>query len=93
CVGWARRGPSGTIGTNRPDGYEVIETIAADQPTPGHHAGGTGFDSLAAQRRLQVVRFTDWQKIDAAEVERARDGAPREKFVSLDAMLAAAGKA
>lgn len=93
CVGWARRGPSGTIGTNRPDGYEVIETIAADQPTPGHHAGGTGFDSLAAQRRLQVVRFTDWQKIDAAEVGRARDGAPREKFVSLDAMLAAAGKA
>ena len=23
CVGWARRGPTGTIGTNRPDGYEV----------------------------------------------------------------------
>ncbi|MDE2621304.1 MAG: FAD-dependent oxidoreductase, partial [Sphingomonadales bacterium] len=42
CVGWARRGPSGTIGTNRPDGYEVIETIAADQPTPGHQAGGAG---------------------------------------------------
>src|SRR5690606_35704434 len=26
CVGWARRGPSGTIGTNRPDGYAVVET-------------------------------------------------------------------
>ena len=30
CVGWARRGPTGTIGTNRPDGYEVAEKIAAD---------------------------------------------------------------
>ena len=30
CVGWARRGPTGTIGTNRPDGYEVAEPIAAD---------------------------------------------------------------
>ena len=28
AVGWARRGPTGTIGTNRPDGYEVAEQIA-----------------------------------------------------------------
>src|SRR5205085_5766941 len=28
AVGWARRGPSGTIGTNRPDGYEVAELVA-----------------------------------------------------------------
>ena len=31
CVGWARRGPSGTIGTNRPDGYSVVEKIAEDE--------------------------------------------------------------
>ena len=91
CVGWARRGPSGTIGTNRPDGYEVVETIAADQPRAGSRPGGAGFDALAAGRSLKVVRFDDWQKIDAAEIDRARDGAPREKFVSLEAMLAAAG--
>ncbi|MEO9670319.1 MAG: FAD-dependent oxidoreductase, partial [Marinomonas sp.] len=30
CVGWARRGPSGTIGTNRPDGYSVVDLIAED---------------------------------------------------------------
>ena len=30
CVGWARRGPSGTIGTNRPDGYNIIDTVAED---------------------------------------------------------------
>ena len=35
AVGWARRGPSGTIGTNRPDGYEVADRIAAAMP-PGN---------------------------------------------------------
>ena len=34
AVGWARRGPTGTIGTNRPDGYEVAEQIAPAMP-PG----------------------------------------------------------
>ena len=34
AVGWARRGPSGTIGTNRPDGYEVADLVAAAMP-PG----------------------------------------------------------
>ncbi|WP_298195519.1 FAD-dependent oxidoreductase [Novosphingobium sp.] len=92
CVGWARRGPSGTIGTNRPDGYEVVETMAADQPSAGSRPGGAGFDRLAAARGLDVVRFQDWQKIDAAEIAQARDGAPREKFVTLEAMLAAAAR-
>ena len=32
AVGWARRGPTGTIGTNRPDGYEVADQIAAAMP-------------------------------------------------------------
>ena len=30
CVGWAKRGPSGTIGTNRPDGYSVIDIVDED---------------------------------------------------------------
>ncbi|HEY6868967.1 MAG TPA: pyridine nucleotide-disulfide oxidoreductase, partial [Novosphingobium sp.] len=92
CVGWARRGPSGTIGTNRPDGYAIVDAIAADQSRPDGRPGGEGFDLLAAERTLNVVRFRDWQKIDAAEVQRAREGAPREKYVRLAQMLGAAGK-
>jgi NADPH-dependent glutamate synthase beta subunit-like oxidoreductase len=92
CVGWARRGPSGTIGTNRPDGFAVIDRIAEDQPTDANTAGPAGFDALAAERGLNVVRFRDWKKIEAAEVERAREGAPREKFVAVEHMIAAAGK-
>lgn len=92
CVGWARRGPSGTIGTNRPDGFSVVEKIAEDIDRGSGKPGGAGFDALAEARGLKVVRFRDWQKIDQAEVQRARDDAPREKFVSVDHMIAAAGK-
>ena len=87
CVGWARRGPTGTIGTNRPDGFAIAERIAVDVPTASGRAGGAGLDALLASRGVRVVTFTDWQRIDAAEVARARIGAPREKFVSTPAML------
>ena len=87
CVGWAKRGPSGTIGTNRPDGYAVADLIAADI---GHGAGKQGrpaLDVLLESRGVDSVTFRDWQKIEAAEVARARDGAPREKFTRVAEML------
>jgi NADPH-dependent glutamate synthase beta subunit-like oxidoreductase len=88
CVGWARRGPTGTIGTNRPDGYAIVDAIAADL-SESQKTGRTGFTALAASRGLRLTSFADWQKIDAAEVARARAQAPREKFVDVSAMLAA----
>lgn len=93
CVGWARRGPTGTIGTNRPDGYDVIEKVAEDSEKGalgrGHKQGRAGFDALAAQRGLDIVTFRDWQKIEQAETAAARHGAPREKFVDIESMIAA----
>lgn len=90
CVGWARRGPTGTIGTNRPDGFAVAEQIAADiAQLSGDRAGRPGLDALLEKRGVQVVTFRDWQKIDAAEIARARMGAPREKFVDVAEMLVA----
>ena len=92
CVGWARRGPLGTIGTNRPDGFGVIEKIAADLGSGSGKQGRAGFDTLAQARGLEVVTFRDWKKIEAQEEARARDGAPREKFVDVAAMIAARGE-
>lgn len=89
AVGWARRGPTGTIGTNRPDGFMIAETIAADRPEPAGREGRAGLDALLAQRGVELVTFRDWQKIDAAEAARARDGSPREKFIQVAEMLAA----
>jgi ferredoxin--NADP+ reductase len=91
AVGWARRGPTGTIGTNRPDGYMIAETIAADQPEPAHKRGREGLDALLDSRDVHIVTFRDWQKIEAAETARARHGSPREKFTEIDEMLAATG--
>ncbi len=91
CVGWARRGPSGTIGTNRPDGYLIADHIAADlaasESPPSDKLGRAGLDTLLAARGVDLVTFRDWQKIEAKEIARARDGAPREKFVSVDEMI------
>ncbi len=92
CVGWARRGPSGTIGTNRPDGFGVVELIAGDIGEGAGKEGRPGFDALAEERRLDVVTFRDWKKIEAAEEQRARDGAPREKFVDVGDMIRALGE-
>lgn len=89
CVGWARRGPTGTIGTNKPDGQMIAERIVADVPPGSGKIGRRGLDQLAADRGLDIVTFRDWQSIDAAEIAAARDGAPREKFTSIDSMLRA----
>jgi ferredoxin--NADP+ reductase len=95
CVGWARRGPSGTIGTNKPDGFAVIGKIREDVGSgalgSSARRGRPGFDALAEARELDVVTFRDWKKIEEAEEKAARDGAPREKFVDIEAMIRARG--
>jgi NADPH-dependent glutamate synthase beta subunit-like oxidoreductase len=91
CVGWARRGPSGTIGTNRPDGYAIVELIAEDIGDGAGREGRPGLDALLDARGVQVVKFSDWKKIEEAEIARAREGAPREKFVRIEDMIKAGG--
>ena len=92
CVGWARRGPSGTIGTNRPDGFAIIEKVAEDIGDGAARKGFEGFETLALKRDVNFVEFHDWQEIDKAEIARAREGSPREKFVLVEDMIAASGK-
>lgn len=88
CVGWARRGPTGTIGTNRPDGQDAAERIVAELGGGrSRKLGREGLDALIAERGLDIVTFRDWQKIEAAEALAARDGSPREKFTAIADML------
>jgi NADPH-dependent glutamate synthase beta subunit-like oxidoreductase len=85
CVGWARRGPSGTIGTNRPDGYEVADRIIAAAPpgSDGGKAGAPGLDALLASRQVRATSFADWRTIE---------GAPRSKMVRHDDWLKSLGE-
>ena len=75
CVGWARRGPTGTIGTNRPDGYEVAEQIAAEMP-PGSDGGRRGAEALRPLldgRGVRATGFDDWRR---SRKPRSRPPAP-----------------
>lgn len=90
CVGWARRGPTGTIGTNRPDGYAIAEQIMAN-PSAANPPGRAGLSALIAAADLYAVSFAGWKNIEAAEVAHAKPGAPREKFVRVADMLKVAG--
>ncbi len=86
CVGWARRGPTGTIGTNKPDGAEIARRIlndvkACDKP------GRKGLEALVRDRDLKIVTFQDWKKIEATEEAAACDGAPRQKLTDVAEMV------
>jgi ferredoxin--NADP+ reductase len=89
CVGWARRGPSGTIGTNRPDGFAIVERMIEDNIGTSRKTGRAGLNSLMANRKVEIVTFRDWKNIDKLEVEHARQGAPREKITNAEEMIAA----
>ena len=91
AVGWARRGPSGTIGTNRPDGYQVAEQVAAVMlsGSAGERQGAGGLKSLLERRGIAATDFADWRKIEESETRRARPGSPREKFVRVEDWLQA----
>jgi adrenodoxin-NADP+ reductase len=87
AVGWIKRGPSGVIGTNKPDGDLAAEQIAADLGAGGK-PGRSAFERLLAERKLRAVGFADWKRIEAAEIANAGPGAPRRKFFRVADMLA-----
>jgi NADPH-dependent glutamate synthase beta subunit-like oxidoreductase len=94
AVGWARRGPTGTIGTNRPDGYEVADRIAGEMP-PGSSAGRPGAEGLKRlleSRGVMPTDYDDWRRIEETEIARARPGSPREKFVRVEHWLETLGR-
>jgi ferredoxin--NADP+ reductase len=82
-VGWAKRGPSGVIGTNKSDAAAVVELMISDLKTP-KSAGGIS-ELLTHQ---VVVDQIAWQKINEAEVAAGEPkGKPRVKSVNRDELL------
>ena len=88
AVGWIKRGPTGTIASNRHDGVAAAEQIVADMK-PGGKPGRPALERLLGERGVRPVSYTEWQRIEAAEVAAAPEGAPRCKFVTVEEMLAA----
>jgi ferredoxin--NADP+ reductase len=86
-AGWIKRGPTGTIGTNKHDGDHIAKRIAAEI-VPGDKPGRDGLANTLSEKGVRAVSFDDWKRIDAAEIAAAGPGAPRRKFPRVDEMLA-----
>ena len=82
-VGWAKRGPTGGIGTNKSDAAVVVELMITDMKSPKN--AGDISDLLTHQ---VVVDQIAWQKINTAEVAAGEPkGKPRVKSVKWDELL------
>lgn len=91
AAGWIKRGPSGIIGTNRADSVSTVKTLLSDLERLGTtpEADADGLQSLLTDRGVRTLNFADWRRVDAAEVMRGQaKGKPREKFTTLESMLA-----
>ncbi|UJR82136.1 FAD-dependent oxidoreductase [Sandaracinus amylolyticus] len=88
AVGWAKRGPSGVIATNRGDSLEVVDRMLKTLPEGSAKTGGREtIDGLLKQRGVHVVTFSDWEKIEKHEHETAQEGAPRVKLTEWEHLL------
>ena len=86
-VGWAKRGPSGVIGTNKSDAAAVMELLVSDLKSP-KNAG----DLSELLTHQIVVSQEHWQKINAAEVAAGEPkGKPRVKSIERTVLLKHAG--
>jgi ferredoxin/flavodoxin---NADP+ reductase len=96
-AGWIKRGPSGVIGTNKPDALETVEKMIDDLADgklldPAHPTAEEA-EELVRQHQPNYFTFADWEKLDEIEVARGKAlGRPRLKFTSVETMLEAAGK-
>jgi ferredoxin--NADP+ reductase len=82
-VGWAKRGPSGVIGTNKSDASDVMKLLVEDLDSA--KSNGDIADLLADKNHVSQVK---WEAINASEVAAGEPlGKPRKKFVSREDLL------
>lgn len=84
-VGWGKRGPSGTIPTNRPDSFAVSRLIMENITADDNKEGSNALDKLLAERNCRPTDLSDWKTIDAKEHENG----VRQKMSSIEEMLTA----
>lgn len=91
AVGWCKRGPSGTIPTNRTEATQVAQLLV-EETVAGDRQGTRALADLFAATGVRAVDYVQWRRIDEDEVGRAGEGRVRRKHTAVDDMLAAAFK-
>nr|WSY56832.1 FAD-dependent oxidoreductase [Streptomyces sp. NBC_00886] len=68
-AGWIKRGPTGVIGTNRPDAKETVTSLLQDAPMLVRQDPSE--DPLTALRAegIEPVEWAGWEAIERAEAE------------------------
>ncbi len=91
AVGWIKRGPTGVISSNRPDGEIVAQHIRDDTGGVGDpgKGGRARLEALLRERHQRWVSFDDWRRLEALEEAAADGGAPRRKFLTVGEMMEA----
>jgi ferredoxin--NADP+ reductase len=92
-VGWAKRGPSGLIGNNKPDSAATVESMLADLETlPGisdEQRDPSQIEAFLRERGVDYVTYKDWKILDQYEIAcGAPHGRPRIKLTTVPEMLA-----
>ena len=88
-AGWIKRGPSGVIGTNKPDAAETADAMIEDlasgaAPAPAVDDAGA-IERLLRERQPCLITFEDWQEIAALESARGEaNGRPRVKLTEAE---------
>jgi ferredoxin/flavodoxin---NADP+ reductase len=96
AVGWIKRGPSGVIGSNKPDAIEsaalLLEDAVAGALNRPAEPSRNAVEQRLHARQVRVVSWADWQCLDELEkAGGAAQGRPRLKFTRVAEMLAALG--
>ena len=84
-VGWAKRGPSGVIGTNKSDAADVMKNLVASVEEPKVKIDVV---PLLIQRGVKIVDQQAWARINEVETSRGTsEGRPRVKITDVDEMV------
>lgn len=89
-TGWIKRGPSGVVGTNKPDSEETVQNLLADVTTlkPCESPRRVSVEDFLKKRAINFINYPQWQKIKAVEIRRGElMGKPQEKFRTAQEML------
>ncbi len=88
-VGWAKRGPSGLIGTNRGDSIATVQQVIADFASPSPvGADKAAIVKVLTDRGVFLTDYADWKRLDAHELAQGQAaGKIREKVTRIPEML------
>ena len=95
--GWIKRGPTGVIGTNRPDARKTVgcmlEDLALGSILAPKLPSVEAAKAMIQSKQPRYISYEDWLRVNELEVEKGdAQGRPRVKFTSVEEIMEALGR-